>query len=339
MLSETKYRPALAETLREGRYAGKNNEFSISIILLICCIITSCSERITNPPVEELNDITNPPGGYIDELAINLQGDFFVSTSNGLFRSMDNGSSWDTVRGGMSFTELKITTNDDIFISLYFLNDTEIFRSTDNGNSWISLISPVLYVYSIEEDQNGDIYVCGVGGLFKSTDKGNSWEEIYPGSVFNVCTVNDNSIIIGIPGDFVGQLLYSPDNGNSWDSTGHNLNLSALYKYGSFVFAGGFFGDEGGGGVHKTTNGGINWESCGLDFRSVTSFVTNELNQLFVGTDEGIYFTDDNGISWQNALTDSVITTLMRDSKDYLYAGTNEGTFLRSTDNGMNWHN
>ncbi len=316
----------------------KRNEFFISIILLIFCMITSCSEKSTNPPEKELNDITNPPGGYVNEIAINSRGDFFASTWNGIFRSTDYGSSWDTVRGGMNVTELKITADDVIFISFYIFNAPEILRSSDNGITWTQLTSPVLFISSIEEDRNGNIYVCGTG-LYKSTDKGNTWEEIYQWSVYDAFIPNDSTILIGIPGTFSGQILYSSDNGSSWDSTGHNVNVSAFYRYGSFIFTGGFFGDEGGGGVHKSTNGGINWEALGLYQTSITSFITNKLNQLFIGTDKGIYFTEDAGVTWQNVLADSVVTTLTRDSKNYLYAGTNKGTFLRSTDNGMTWHN
>jgi len=317
----------------------KRNEFSISIILLICCIIFSCSEKSTNPPIEEFNDITSPPCQWINELEINSRGDFFAATSNGFFISTDRGSRWDTLRLGTAVSILKLTANDVIFISYYSLNASVLLRSTDNGSSWTSLPHPLFFLISIETDISGNIYISGVGGLFKSTDLGDSWEEIYHGVVYDVCIPDDNTFIIGIPGTFVGEILYSTDNGISWDSTGHNVNVPAFYVFNAIIFAGGIFGDEGGGGVHKSSNGGINWEAIGLNKTSITSFITNKLNQLFIGTDEGIYFTDDNGTSWQNVLADSVVTTLMKDLRDFLYAGTNKGTFLRSIDNGITWHN
>jgi photosystem II stability/assembly factor-like uncharacterized protein len=321
----------------------KRKHFFVLIILLICCLVYCCTEKSTNPPPppppDELNDINNPPGTYINKLAINSIGDIFAATSDGIFISTNRGSRWDTLRLPPAVSILKLTANDVIFISYYSLNASTLLCSKDNGSSWTSLPHPLFFLLSIETDISGNIYISGVGGLFKSTDLGNNWEQLYNRNTYELCILNDSTFVIGIPGSFVGEILYSSDYGNSWDSTDHHVNVIEFYKYNSIILAGGSWGDEGGGGVHKSTDGGICWQSSSLERNSVSSFITNNLNQIFIGTDAGIYFTDDQGTSWQNVLADSVITTLVRDSKDYLYAGTNEGTFLRSTDNGMTWHN
>jgi len=296
--------------------------------------ITSCDEESTNFPIE-LNDISSPPGSYINKLAINSRGDFFAVSSNNLFISTNRGTSWDTLAN--SADEILITSDDYIFIRRYMVNGTALYRSSNSGKSWTEILLDEFYIASITEDQNGNIYACG-RGLRKSSDNGNTWEMIYQGNVFNAGITNSNTIVIGIPGHFVGQLWFSSDNGISWDSTGYYINFPTFCNYKTFIFAGGLFGDEGGGGVHKSSDG-IIWKSCGLSQSSVTSFISNRQNKLFIGTSEGIYFTEDEGRTWQNVLVDSVITTLMKDEFGYLYAGTIYGTFLRSTDNGLKWHN
>ena len=322
----------------------KRNEIIIPIILLICCIITSCSERSTNPSVvEELNDITSPPSNWIKVLVVNSSNDFFAGTINGLFRSTDKGSNWDLLTLPYSLfhdiNEVKITSNDDVYAPSYSLNIVYLLRSTDNGNTWFVILeTPGGSIKSIEEDQYGNIYYCGFG-LLKSTDYGNEWQNLFSGGVGDVCIPNDSTIVIGVPGSFHGQILYSTNSGISWDSTHYGVTVLSFYQYNSLIFTGGSFGDEGGGGVHKSTDGGISWEFCGFGLNSVTSFVTNNKNQLLCGTDRGIYLTDDLGATWQNVLADSFVTTLMRDLQDFLYAGTNHGSFLRSTDNGMTWQN
>lgn len=321
----------------------KRNKLLIPIVLLIYCLVNSCTENATiGPPQEEINDITSPQCQWINVLEVNSSGDFFAATSNGLFHSNDNGSSWNLITfpfaGIKDINELKIASNNYIYVPFYSLNASYLLRSTDNGNTWTEIRSTLGFISSIEEDQNGNIYYCE-HGLYKSSDEGNSWHQLYNEGVYDVIVPNDTMIIIGVPGTFTGHLMYSPNNGSTWQTTSYNVTVLEFYKYGTIIFVGGVFGDEGGGGVHKSTDEGINWESCGLGFNSVTSFITNKLNQLFIGTDEGIYFTDDEGTSWQNVLSDSVVTTLMRDSKNYLYAGTNNGSFLRSTDNGITWHN
>ncbi len=321
----------------------KRNKLLIPIVLLIFCLVNSCTENSTNPtPPAEINDITSPPCQWINVLEINSSGDFFAATSDGLFHSTDNGSSWDLITipfaGTEDINELKIASNDYIYVPSYSLNVTYLLRSTDNGNTWSEIRSALGWISSIEEDQYGNIYYCE-HGLYKSTDEGDSWQQLYSEGVHDVFVPNDTMIIIGVPGTFSGHLIYSPNNGSTWQTTSYNVTVLEFYKYGSIIFVGGMFGVEGGGGVHKSADEGINWESCGLGRRSITSFVTNKLNQLFIGTDEGIYFINDEGTSWQNVLVDSVVTTLMHDSKNYLYAGTNNGTFMRSTDNGTTWHN
>jgi photosystem II stability/assembly factor-like uncharacterized protein len=321
----------------------KRNEIIIPIILLICCLITSCSERSTNPPVvEELNDIASPPCRWINVLEINSKGDFFAATSDGLFHSTDNGSSWSLITfpffGFNDINELKIASNDYIYLPYYSINASYLFHSTDNGNTW-TLYEAAGWISSIEEDQYGNIYFCE-SGLYKSSDEGGSWQRIYQGGVDDVCIPNDTMLLIGVRGGyFTGHLEYSTDMGSNWHNTSYNVTVLEFYNYNSIIFVGGMWGDEGGGGIHKSTDGGISWQLCGFGLNSVTSFVTSNQNKLFIGTDVGIYFTADNAVTWQNVLSDSFVTTLMRDSKDFLYAGTNHGSFLRSTDNGMTWQN
>lgn len=317
----------------------KSHKLSFIVLIFVTVLmITFCTEDSTSPPEEELNDITNPPGGYIIKLAINSQGDFFAATATGLFCSTNKGSKWNTVYINFGITDLLVTTSDVLFISYFSFDSSTLLRSFDNGNSWESLPSPRLNS-SLYESEGGNIYSYGEDGLYKSTDLGDTWEVFYDMHTSNVLIHNDSIIIIGIPGEFIGQIIYSTDNGISWDSTGYNINVLAFYEYDSLIFVGGSFGDEGGGGVHKSTDDGLNWESCGLNQTSVSSFVTNKQNKSFIGTSEGIYFTEDEGATWQNILTDSVVTTLMKDEKGFLYAGTIYGTFIRSTDNGMTWHN
>lgn len=313
--------------------------FKILLLLVTASLIISCSENTTNPPVEELNDITNPEGGYINKLTINSEGDFFAGTPYGLFISSDRGSTWNSLTSMINtildVKDVLITSDNHIFI---ICNSFEIFRSTDKGVTWTYATTSSRTDYSVKEDLSGNLYACG-GDLFRSTDDGSTWEIFRNGTVYNICFPNDSLIIIGIPGIIGGEVSYSSDNGNTWLATGSYINVSEFFLYSSLVFAGGFLGFEGGGGVYKSTDYGIHWESCGFDYRSVLSFTTNKQDNLFVGTSDGIYYTENEGTTWQKVLPDSIVTTLMKDNQDFLYAGTDKGTFLRSTDNGITWGN
>lgn len=313
--------------------------FIILLILIITSLIICCSENSTNSPAEELNNISNPEGGYINKLTTNSEGDFFAGTPYGLFISTDRGSSWNSLTSMINtildVKDILITSDNQIFI----ISDSFIIlRSTDKGVTWTDATTSSRTNYSIKEDLSGNLFACG-GDLFKSTDDGSSWEIFRIGAVYNICFPNDTLIIIGVQGIIGGEVSYSSDNGSTWFLTGSNINVSEFYVHNSLVFAGGLIGFEGGGGVYKSTDYGIDWESCGFDYISVLSFTTNNQDNLFIGTSAGIYYTENEGTTWQKVLPDSFVTTLMNDSKGFLYAGTNKGTFMRSTDNGMTWHN
>jgi len=320
--------------------------FFILLSFITVLILTSCNEDSINHPNDKLNDITNPPGGYINKFAINSQGSFFVSNSVGIFRSIDEGSTWEqlplSINGLLHVYDIEITEDDFIFALSYFVSSGSIWkiiRSTDNGNTWteLSLISD--WLTAIETDSYGDIYACG-RGIFKSTDKGNTWEEFYDGNVYNICFPKDSTVVIGISGFYVGEILYSTNGGNDWQSTGYFNDLITFYYLDSIIFAGCNNGYESGGGISKSTDWGASWNSVALYERTpVGSFVSNSLNQVLSGSFLGIHLSTDKGETWQNVLLDSVVTTLMRDRKGFIYAGTSSGTFLRSTDNGISWHN
>jgi photosystem II stability/assembly factor-like uncharacterized protein len=313
----------------------KNKIFLFVLYILLIFLIVSCSEKSTNPvPPVNLNEITNPPGGNISKLAINSSGDFFAITSSGLFISEDEGSTWVSLLNTAS--DIIINSDEYIFVKQYFFNEFNLIRSTDNGATWTDLVSTNPYLPRLSVDGLDNIYAFGTT-LDKSTDLGMTWEEIYNSNLNNVYAENNTLIIIGIPGLLIGELLYSTNNGSIWNQTNYQINLSTFYKLGSTIFAGGISNNDIGGGVHKTTDDGLNWHSVGLGRTSINSFISNNQNQLLAGTDDGIYLTPDEGGNWQIILTDSIVTTLMKDSRGYLYAGTDKGTFLRSTNGGMTW--
>ncbi len=326
----------------------KRNEFSISIILLICCIIISCSEKFTNPPIEKLNDITSPPSNWIgiNNIAINSQGDFFISNSFGIFRSADEGSTWNKIHISIdslsNIYEIEITNNDIIFVRASFISSGstwKILRSIDNGISWIELSLQINWFSSMEIDLDGNIYVCG-SKVYKSTDYGDTWEEIYSEKVSAIGFPRDSIVIIGIREGNYGRVLYSDNNGISWQSTNNFNELLSFYKNDSIMYAGTNNNRYSTGGILKSTDWGRSWEQSGLSGRTpVYSFITNSLNQVLCASTAGIFLTADDGASWQDALADSSVSSLIKDKNGYLYTITDRGTFLRSTDNGMSWHN
>ena len=96
---------------------------------------------------------------------INSNGDIFVGTSGGVFRSTDNGDNWNQINNGLPSTTVVafgISDSDDIFAGTF----GGVFSSTDNGDNWsetnTGLTDPNVTAFVIQS--NGDIFAATQGG-------------------------------------------------------------------------------------------------------------------------------------------------------------------------------
>lgn len=131
------------------------------LILLLSCIATSAFAQ-TN-----FWEQTNGPfGGTIGSLAINANGDAFAGAFGGVFRSTDNGDSWQQINNGLTNTlvrTLAINDNSDIFAG----TSDGLFRSNDNGDNWVPINTGLTNtrVEAIVSKSSSDIFVgtdgCG----------------------------------------------------------------------------------------------------------------------------------------------------------------------------------
>ena len=303
--------------------------------------VFSCSDKSTNP-TGELNGLTNPAGGRISKLVIDSRSNFYAGTPAGLEQSTDYGKTWrsltKSINTVLNVSDIVVTSDNYIFISSYSFNSFSLLRTSDNGTTWTELPMNMLSISSIRKDSDDNIYICGES-LQKSTDKGDTWQEIYNDVVYDVCFPNDSIMVIGTTGVFTGQILYSTNDGNYWQPTGYNSDINELYTNNSSVYAASSINNDGISGVLKSFDGGLNWISIGMEQSSIISVISNSSGQALCSTLDGIFLNNGGGINWQKVLADTTVLTFMRDDKNFLYAGTNNGDFLRSTDNGMSWHN
>ncbi|RAJ18010.1 T9SS type A sorting domain-containing protein [Olleya aquimaris] len=150
------------------------------------------------------------------------------------------------------------------------------FTHTNTG-SWSSGQGRVNVV--VQDPNNASTIYAGApaGGIWKSTDSGNTWN-----------TTTDNLPQIGVSGIVV-------DNNNS------NIIYIAT-------------GDDDAGdsysvGVMKSTDGGLTWNTTGLNPNNSPSSMNDiymhptNSNTLWVATNNGVYKTTNAGVSWTNQNT------------------------------------
>jgi len=146
-------------------------------------------------------------------------------------------------------------------------------------------------------------------------------------------TVNGTDLFAGT---LFGGVFRSTNNGTSWIEVNNglsNYDIMSLVVSGSDVFAATW-----GNGVFRSTNKGRNWTEIGLPGTYVQALAILGTN-LFAGTNDGVFITTDNGISWSeinNGLTNRGILTLTVSGTN-LFAGTSDGVYF-TANNGISWN-
>ncbi len=235
-----------------------------------------------------------PEGGSIKAMGINSNGDIFIGSSSGVFRSVDNAGSWEKSNNGIFssfFTSFAVNDSDDIFVGTTNLG---IYRSTDNGDNWQSI--------------NTDLPKKDV----KSID---IW--------------NDGELIIGING---GGVFRSQDNGESWSE--FNNGLEDLRVYATAVSAeGDVYGGTLSTGIYRFLASDTTWRqvSNGLATLRCNALETNATGDVFAGTNTGIFMLNKGDTTWSELKngTQSLgyVSSVFIDKNEGLFATTLAGAF------------
>ena len=185
-------------------------------------------------------------------IAVNSIDQLFAgSIGSGVYRSVDNGVSWQQLTNGLHDTlwakALAINDSDHIFLGTEenVWRRWSIFRSTDNGDSWVKVNNGLSRntVTSIEVDHEGNLFAATLGsGVFRSFNNGDLWEESNSGlSDENIYTIISNSVGSIYIGTTTGHFV-SSDKADSWSSLnsgyrGGKVNKLIIDKE-DYLFAG-----------------------------------------------------------------------------------------------------
>jgi len=165
-----------------------------------------------------------------------------------------------------------------------------------------------------EHPSNTNIIFAGAasGGLWKSTDGGDNW--------------STNTDELGSLG--VTDLVFDPDNANTMYMATGDGDHSDAYSI----------------GVLKSTNGGSDWNTTGLNWtqgnnRTISRLLINPDNSstLFAGGSSGIHRTTNGGSDWSLVFYNMSVKDMefKPGTPTTIYAARN--AIYRSTDNGTTW--
>jgi hypothetical protein len=218
----------------------------------------------------------------------------FAGPDLGVYKSVDNGASWDT--SGLSSSSILslITYGTNVFAGTI---GEGIYRSTNNGKDWTlqntGLTSFDIWAFAIKDT---NIFAGADDGVYISANNGDSWTLLnsdLSDTVDNVycLAVNGNHVFAGTTDRGVH---ISDNNGTEWQQINNGLSGSgAVYSLivsNNKIFAG---TDS---GVFLSSNNGDDWEAAGLNGITIHAFAVSTTN-LFAGGDS-LYLSTNSGTNW-----------------------------------------
>jgi photosystem II stability/assembly factor-like uncharacterized protein len=285
---------------------------------------------------------------YINDI-IHNGSTVFAGTSNGVFRSSDNGVTWTAANNGLTggVSAMAYTSSGDILAGTYFAG---IFISSDNGNSWLPMNNnlPSFRINALFSTLTNYFSSLGYFGVLRSPAGGNNWELKNTGlrnSYINSLDVNTSGdLFAASSGDYVWR---SADNGNSWEKIDNGLATNAfnriLVTSNGDLFAAATL-STGTESIYRSTDSGNNWyvASNGITSRNMYSLVQNINGDLYAGGMQGkIFRSSDNGNNW-TGLTTGIsgsydVVSLAVNSQSHIFAAVPFGGVYRTTNNGSTW--
>jgi photosystem II stability/assembly factor-like uncharacterized protein len=280
-------------------------------------------------------------GGYVTTQFYNGFASSIVDSAMAYGGLQDNGTvkyegtrSWNKEIGGDgTWCATHPTDRNIAFGAVQFLS---IRRTTNNGTNWASVAPPsndpnFIAPYAISP-ANGNILYAGARNLYRSTNLGTNWTAMNGGNPLNtnrVCCIatswtNSDTLYVGtgtsisVPNFSNGlvEVFFSANGGTTFTNVTANFGSTGLpNRYPTDLYVNPknsrevFLTYSGYGTPHvfKSTNCGQNWIDItgNLPDIPVQSVCNDDAypNELYIGTDLGVYRSLDGGATWSEFMT------------------------------------
>jgi photosystem II stability/assembly factor-like uncharacterized protein len=222
--------------------------------------------------------------------------ELLAATSDGIYRTLDGGTTWTQVQAGYFMdVEFKPNNSDTAYAATYAYGNAKIYRSTNFGTSWttVATLPNVLRINLAVTPDWPELVdaLCantsgGLAGLWYSNNSGADFSQYFTSNNSNnLLNSSYNASGAGGQGHYDLAYAINPINSgdiwlggvNTWNSTngGSNWNLKTIWSGGQPTSAAIVHADKhfiafhplvsgtmfecNDGGLYKTTNGGSSW--------------------------------------------------------------------------------
>jgi photosystem II stability/assembly factor-like uncharacterized protein len=249
-------------------------------------------------------------GGIATSIATDAHspGTVYVGTENGVFRTIDEGTTWTVLNQGLTDVSVKEFSVEPIDrATIYALTSSgTLFRST-NQDSWAPIVRGQLGRPGVATVTAGAsaIYIGTryPGAVYQSLDRGDTWQllGVLSGFQVNSIAVNGNVVLAATDGG----VFRSEDSGDTWAPSNEGLGTSVATRIRIDPYSPGvvwavtpnFVGN----GLFRSMDGGRHWAAVtGLPTALVYDFVSSSPSSKYVALGT-VYKSADGGASWVQA--------------------------------------
>lgn len=277
---------------------------------------------------------------YVGPIALNSDGDIFVSTLNGVFRSTNQGANWADVNYGLKgnyASALAVDKNDRLLAGT---SGNGVFLSFLYGDHWREFRNGFInsMVYSLIIVSNQTVCAGIDGGIFLTTDHGNNWQQTLSMKYVVRSFARDKNGHVFASTTGAG-IYRSSDEGLSWNRISDTNIVSNSYQI-IFDITGNIYACTA-RGVHRSTDNCQTWSTLGLYWDDVYALVIGKNGYLFAGTRSNVQRSTNGGKFWIPCTIEYYqgdVHYLAVDKDGVIYgASLHAGKMIKSTDNGDTW--
>ncbi|HMS65618.1 MAG TPA: T9SS type A sorting domain-containing protein [Ignavibacteria bacterium] len=268
----------------------------------------------------------NLNGGYVNSILTSGNEMYAATSSQGVFRSDDSGTTWTQINSGLGnflFVQSLAVKDSYIFAGT---SSGGVFYTSNNGLNWIQSNSGLgqLNIKALISDSNNIYAGLIFAGIFRSVNNGSSWSRygLGEGDLLNSISYDYSNFFVGLNGG----IYRSSNNGVNWISAYNgitNTDVRCIVQNGAKTYCGTF-----GGGVFVSENNGVFWIplSNGLTDQKILTLRASG-NNLLAGTNSrGVFLLNSNTELWipvNEGLTDTVVSSIgIKDNFVYIGSAT-----------------
>ena len=216
----------------------------------------------------------------------------------------------------------------------------KLYRSEDDGETWTQINSGmnVAYIWAIQVNSAGDLFVATEQGIFISTNNGSDWNlSGISGIDVRALAIDNNGHLYA--GTWGLGVYKSTDNGTNWSTAGlDNLPVNSIVvDSNNDIYAATF-----GSGIYKSTNSGSSWSELSNGYAHIWALGITSNDEIYAGTyGDGVYTSADLGDTWEkveNGLPVNYVYAITVDAGDNVYISSWANGVYSTSDNGLSWN-